>query len=402
MIAPSSTFDLMRLRVASGVGPVLARRLLEHFGSVNGALRASLTELECIDRIGPALARKIRASLEDSAAEAEKQWIAAERLGLTVIGLGEPAYPTLLATLPDAPLILFCDGAIEQRQPSWRVGVVGSRKCTPYGIEQAERFSASLASAGLSIVSGGARGIDTAAHRAALRVRGQTVVVMGCGHEYCYPPENKDLFNQVRDAGGVILSEFTPGTPPSQENFPARNRIISGLSLGILVIEAPLRSGALITARIAVEEHAREVMALPGRVDSEASSGSLELIRSGGAAMVTEPAQVLEILESAARHQHAGTHPSLFQSAQSAPPVAPSGTSTEKPTLDLRTLNETQRLIVEALAEPASIEDIARQTGLEASRIRAELTMLEIRRVVERKGNLLALTAPFATSRPNT
>jgi DNA processing protein len=225
---------------------------------------------------------------------------------------------------------------------------------------------------------------------------------MGCGHEHCYPPENKDLFNQVRDAGGVILSEFTPGTPPSQDNFPARNRIISGLSLGILVIEAPLRSGALITARIAVEDHAREVMALPGRVDSEASAGSLELIRSGGAAMVTEPAQVLEILESAARHQHAGTHPSLFQSAQSAPPVASSGASTGKPTLDLRTLNETQRLIAESLAEPASIEDIARQTGLEASRIRAELTMLEIRRVVERRGNLLALTAPLATSRPST
>lgn len=391
MIASHSTFDLLRLRMASGVGPVIARRLLEHFGSVRAALDASLGELETIDRVGPALARKISAGLRASGPEAEKQLLAAERLGLSVIGIGEAAYPPLLATLPDAPLVLFCAGTLERAEPTWRVGIVGSRRCTAYGIEQAERFSAALVSAGLTVVSGGARGIDTAAHRASVRASGRTVVVMGCGHEHTYPPENRELFEKVVGAGGAVISEFLPGTPPAQENFPARNRIISGLSLGVLVIEAPLRSGALITARLAVEEHSREVMALPGRVDSAASAGSLELIRSGGAALVTEPAHVLETLEGAARLQHAGTHTSFFQGT----PTVPVGRAEpeRRPAFDPASLNDCQRAIVGALEEPASIEDIARQTGLEPHRIRAELTMLELRRVVERRGNQIALIA---------
>ncbi len=401
MIVPHSTFDLLRLRLAAGVGPVIARRLLEQFGSVTRALEASISELEAIERVGPALARKIKAGLRESGLEAEKQMAIAERMGLTVIGVGEPAYPPLLGALPDAPLVLFCAGQLERAEPTWRVAMVGSRKCTPYGIEQAERFSAALASSGLTIVSGGARGIDTAAHRATVRVGGRTVVVMGCGHEHTYPPENADLFRSVVDKGGAVISEFTPGTPPAQENFPARNRIISGLSLGVLVIEAPLRSGALITARIAVEEHAREVMALPGRVDSPASAGSLDLIRSGGAAMITEPAHVLEALESAARLQHAGTHAAFFQTGYQAEPGVPTASIAEprQPCFDPTTLSESQRRIVEALNEPASIEDIARQSGLEPHRIRAELTMLELRRVVERRGNLIALAARPTPSR---
>lgn len=396
MVASHSTFELLRLRVASGVGPVIARRLIEHFGSIARVLDASAHDLEAIERVGPALAKKIRAGLQDSGIEAEKQMLQADRLGLSVIGIGEPGYPPLLGALPDAPLVLFCAGQLEHPRPTWRVAIVGSRQCTPYGIEQTERFSAALASAGLCIVSGGARGIDTAAHRSAIRVGGQTVVVMGCGHEHTYPPENADLFARITDAGGAVISEFTPNTPPSQENFPARNRIISGLSLGVLVVEAPLRSGALITARVAVEDHAREVMALPGRVDSPASAGSLDLIRTGGAAMVTEPNHVLEALETAARLQHAGTHPSFFE--------APAGESvsraaeTPEPRFDPTTLNPVQTQIVEAMGEPASVEDIARATGLEAHRIRAELTMLELRRIVERRGNLLALAARAAGS----
>ncbi|MFI4853452.1 MAG: DNA-processing protein DprA [Phycisphaerales bacterium JB065] len=392
MIVSDSTFDLLRLRLAAGVGPVIARRLLEYFGSVTRVLEASVSELEAIERVGPALARKIKAGLRDSGPEAEKQVAAAERLGLTIIGLGEPGYPALLGTLPDAPLVLFCAGQLERAEPTWRVAMVGSRKCTPYGIEQTERFSAALTSSGLSVVSGGARGIDTAAHRAAVRVGGRTVVVMGCGHEHTYPPENAELFRSVVEHGGALISEFTPGTPPSQENFPARNRIISGLSLGVLVVEAPLRSGALITARIAVEEHAREVMALPGRVDSPASAGSLDLIRNGSAAMITEPAHVLEALESAARLQHAGTHPAFFHAGGTSD-ASLFHTATQPASFDPGTLNETQRRIVESLDEPTSVEALARRTGLEPHRIRAEVTMLELRRVVERRGNLIALTA---------
>jgi DNA processing protein len=394
VIASHSTFDLLRLRMASGVGPVTARRLLERFGSVRAVLEASASELEAIERVGPSLARKICSGLRESGPEAEKQLIAAERLGLTVVGLGEPGYPPLLATLPDAPLVLFCAGTLERSQPTWRVGIVGSRRCTPYGIEQAERFATALCCAGLTVVSGGARGIDTAAHRATVRAGGQTVVAMGCGHEHTYPPENRELFDKIIAAGGAVISEFLPGTPPAQENFPARNRIISGLSLGVLVIEAPLRSGALITARLAIEEHGREVMAVPGRVDSQASAGCLDLIRGGGAAMVTEPAHVLETLETAARLQHAGTHTSFYHSAATSLNGSPSTqTALQKPTFDPATLNECQRAIVGALDEPAAIEDISRQTGLEPHRIRAELTMLELRRVVERRGNLIALAA---------
>jgi DNA processing protein len=249
-----------------------------------------------------------------------------------------------------------------------------------------------LAQAGLTIVSGGARGIDTAAHRAVLRVKGRTIAVLGCGLSHCYPPDNHDLFDTIAAGHGAVVSELPLATPPNAENFPARNRIISGLSLGVLVIEAGRRSGALITARLAAEDHGREVFGIPARVDSASSAGSLDLIKSGGAAMVTHPDDVLAGLESPARHVHGGTHEARYAPIQhelnfGAP--SPTPTPTGQTPRDAA-LTPSQAAILAALDEPRSLDDLARLVMSEPGALRADVTVLEIRRRVERRGSLLA------------
>lgn len=342
-------------------------------------LRASQRDLATIERVGSATAERIFNGLRTSEAEAEAVLARCAALDVHLIALGEAAYPQLLAAIPDAPLVLFVQGALPARAEggdAYAVAIVGSRSATAYGIEQAERFSAALAQAGLAIVSGGARGIDTAAHRAALRAQGKTMVVLGAGHAQLYPPENKELFAQALASGSCLISEQPPDAIPAPEQFPLRNRIISGLSLGVLIIEAPIDSGALITARLAVDEHGREAMALPGRVDSKASEGCHQLIRKGEAALVTSPAEVIEELEGAARHLYQGTLAGRagLAHADEPRPLASSG------------LTPTQRQLVEALESPRSIDELVRLTGLEAGQIQADATVLELRKVVRRSG----------------
>ena len=261
---------------------------------------------------------------------------------------------------------------------------MGSRKSTAYGAEQAGRFAAALGAAGLTVVSGGARGIDTHAHAAALRAGARCVVVLGCGLTHCYPPENRDLFESIVERGGAVISELPTSTAPEARNFPARNRIISGVALGTLVVEAGKKSGALITARQAAEEQGREVLAVPGRVDSPASEGCLELIRAG-AALALSPADVLEALEAPARHAHADTHASRYQS--DATPADPAPAAPPIPT----DLTDHQRTICEALAQPRTLDELARATDIAAETLRAETTMLELRRVLVREGARLRL-----------
>jgi DNA processing protein len=358
-------------------------RLLEAFGgSVDRALGGSLASWCAVPGIGEVTARKAMGGIAAVEARATEEIDLVDRAGASLLARGEAGYPTLLASLPDAPWLLYVRGSLEANGADrYPVAIVGSRRCTAYGIEQGERFGGVLGRAGLTIVSGGARGIDTAAHRGSLRSGGRTVVVQGCGLSVCFPPENETLLEKiVREGAGAILSELPMRAEPRGEQFPARNRIISGMSLGVVVIEAGRKSGALITARLAAEDHGREVMVLPGRVDSPASMGSLELLKQGGGSLVTEPGDVLALLETPARFVHEGLHESRYDDpARSEPRVSGS-------------VNGDSGLVLDSLAlgelEP---DEIARRTGLGADRVRVALTLLELGGGVVRKGTRFGL-----------
>jgi DNA processing protein len=401
--------DLLQLTLTSGLGPVLIARLLTALGSPDAVLGASPKDLERVRGIGAGKSATIAKGLRDAAGLVDDELELGQRLGVRLLALGSPVYPSLLASIPDPPPLLYVRGEFDPTDADrYPVAIVGSRACTAYGIEQAERFGSVLAGAGLTIVSGGARGVDTAAHRGALRAGGRTIAVLGCGLAECYPPENAELYGKISggdgaQARGAVVSELPLRTPPNAENFPSRNRIISGLSLGVVVIEAGKRSGSLITARQAAEDHGREVMALPGRVDSPSSQGSHELIKSGGAALVTEPGDVLAILETPARHQFGGSHAdryadpsrdseSLFQvGSTNAEAGATNGDAKAEPPRKDRigTVSQAQQMILDGLAEPRTLDDLARTTGLAPGTLRAEVTILEIQRRVGREGSKL-------------
>lgn len=380
---------LLRLALTPGLGPVLTRRLIERAGDPEQALALTEARLKRIRGIGEEKARAIYKGFRAAGALAEEERALAARLGARYVSIYDDDYPPLLRQLPDAPLLLSYRGETEAITAPHVVAIVGSRSCTAYGVETAERFAGVLARAGLAIVSGGARGIDSAAHRGALRSGGRTIVVMGCGLARCYPPENKDLFRTILDSGGAIVSELPLRTEPSRENFPARNRIISGLSLGVLVIEAGNKSGALITARQAAEEHGREVMAVPGRIDSRASRGVLDLIKQGGAALVTDPADVIDLLETPARHQFDGVHASRYADPGAALDAEIDVGDPSTPPLGA--LSPPQQQIVEAIGDGGGIDDLVERTGLAPGVVRSEITMLEIRRVVVKRGDRLIL-----------
>jgi len=368
----------LRLLLVPGVGPATMRALAAAFGSHERAVSASIDELARVDGIGRAAAQSIHRGLEEAPVEAEREAMA--HRGCSLVLHGDTDYPPLLAAIPDPPAALWIRGSL-RKTDRLAVAIVGSRQCTPYGREQAGRFAALLAECGLVIVSGGALGVDGEAHRAAVRAGGRTVVVLACGLSTSYPAEHAELFDRVAGDGGAVVSEYPMGTAPRAQHFPARNRIISGLSLGVLVIEAAKRSGALITARLAAEEHGREVMALPGRVDSPASAGCLGAIREGWAALVLSHADVLAQLDAssqlvrgaleAAGHEDAARTATLFDG----------------------NLSPSQQAIVEALAdaeEPLVVDQISARTQLPLSRLMADLTLLQIRgRVSRERGKVM-------------
>ena len=357
----------LRLLITTGVGPTTHARLRRHFGSDEAVVAAGAGELARIRRLGPGSADALRRALDEADTACERRRMAECDTGLIV--RGDSDYPALLDAIPDPPPALWIRGHLE---PTDRlaVAIVGARRCTAYGREQAGRFASLLAECGLTIVSGGAIGIDGEAHRGALRAGARTIAVMGCGLGVVYPPQHRELFERLVDAGSAMVSEYPMATAPRPAHFPHRNRIISGLSVGVLVIEAARRSGALITARRAVEEHGREAMALPGRVDSPASAGCLAAIREGWAGLVTSHADVLSQLDSSSH---------LLRGALEA---AGHADATRKATLFDTNLTGAQRTIVQTLRnadEPLVVDQIAARSGLPLSRILAELTLLEIR-----------------------
>ncbi|HLP84422.1 MAG TPA: DNA-processing protein DprA [Phycisphaerales bacterium] len=398
----------LRLHLTEGLGPVRTRRLIDLFGDAERACSASPAELRRVEGIGEKLSLSIAASMARTQERAERELELARQEGVTVLCRDDAGYPSLLKQMPDGPTVLYVRGTLDDARDRYAVAIVGSRGCTAYGLEQGGRFGKALAHAGLTIVSGGAAGIDSAAHRGALEMEGRTIAVMGCGLCHVYPPQNRELFERVSKSGAVV-SEFAMETPPREDNFPKRNRVISGLSLGVIVIEAGRGSGSLITAKIASDDHGREVMAVPGRVDSPSSAGTHDLLKEGGAHLVTEPGDVISILETPARHVDAGKHADRYaakasESAQMESDgtlasnslfAQPAATRVKAPTAANETglpMSETQQAILAALAqrESATLEELARDTSLAAGVLRSELTMLEITRRVKREGNRIS------------
>jgi DNA processing protein len=383
------TRSVLRLTLTPGLGPRRIAALIERFGSATAALAASAKELERVPGIGEVTAARVARGMRESAELAEREIARAEQLSVRLVGLEDREYPALLAQIPDPPPLLYVLGSLEPTGPDrYPVGIVGSRSCTAYGIEQAERFAGVLAGSGLTVVSGGARGIDSAAHRGALRVGGRTIAVLGCGLAHRYPPENARLFDEMIAGRGAVVSELPLDVPPQAENFPGRNRIISGLSLGVVVIEAAKGSGALITARQAAEDQGREVLAVPGRIDSPASEGSHELIKAGGAALATSPADVLALLETPARHHFHGTHEARYADPGATEPPGLWTEQAEQPVLAAAG-DPLQRRVIEALDRACSPDDLAQRLGVGPGELRAALTMLEIRGAVRRRGPLV-------------
>jgi DNA processing protein len=288
---------LVWLNLSGMVGSALLRRLRER-APLPEIRRLSRRDLERVPGVGPVTARAI-VEAPDPGPELEL----AARRGVAILPCTAPGFPPALRTLYDHPLVLYCRGALRE-EDALALGVVGSRRCTDYGRRQAARFARDLAGRGLTIVSGLARGVDTVAHRGALQARGgRTLAVLGSGLLRVYPPENAALLEEICRRGAA-LSEFPLAAAPRTENFPRRNRLISGLSLGVLVVEAAERSGALITADWALEQ-GRDVFCVPGSVESPLSRGCHKLIQQG-AKLVGHPDDVLEEIPAFAPELRAG------------------------------------------------------------------------------------------------
>ncbi|HTY45897.1 MAG TPA: DNA-processing protein DprA [Patescibacteria group bacterium] len=283
---------LIALNMISDIGGRRLAALLERFGRPERVFDASEQALMQVPGIGETIAGRIRSFKEESLAQ-EMRLIKDNRL--LIITCQDADYPVCLRQIPDPPLVLYIQGKL-LAEDARSIAVVGSRRACLYGLSCSRRFAAELAEAGFTIVSGMARGIDTAAHRGALSSAGRTIAVIGSGFGHIYPDENKALAQEIAGRGAVV-SEFPFEAPPLKQNFPRRNRVISGLSLGVLVVEAHRNSGALITADFALEQ-GREVFAVPGAVDSPGSFGTNRLIKQG-AKLVCEVGDIIEEFDDA-------------------------------------------------------------------------------------------------------
>lgn len=354
----------LALTLIPKVGPVTIRRLLDGFGSPEDVLKASEASLQRVEGIGPAMARVIHGWEDAIDLTKEKRRI--REVGARFITFEEESYPVLLKEIHDPPPALYVLGELIERDRH-AIAVVGSRRSTHYGNSCARKLAFQLATAGLTVVSGLARGIDTAAHEGALEAKGRTIAVIGCGLGKIYPQENQALARRIADGQGAVMSEFPVDQIPDKTTFPLRNRIISGLSRGILVAEAPAWSGALITANMAAE-HNRTVYAVPGPVDRPSSAGCHKLIQDG-AKLVTSADDILEdFLWLLPRTEQEGMKQARAeQQAAARPPM-----------------DEDEARLYGALdASEAHIDELITRTGLPASTVSATLLKMEMKRLVE-------------------
>jgi DNA processing protein len=343
--------------MVKGIGPMKVRALLDHFGDLGNAWRADAGTLRQagLDRRALNSLLKARAQL-DLDAELDKL---AEH-GVKPLTWDDPDYPPRLLQIPDPPPVLYLRGRLAA-EDEWAVAVVGTRRASAYGKNVTQRLVTDLAVNHVTIVSGLARGIDGEAHRAALQAGGRTVAVLGCGLDLIYPPEHRNLAREILDSGALI-SEYPLGTRPEASNFPPRNRIISGLSLGVLVVEAGLKSGALITADYAADQ-GRDVFAVPGNLYVRSSAGTNRLIQDG-AKLVTGAEDVLEELN-------------LMMVAQQ---------------VEVRAVvpeTETEALLLQYLGlDPVHVDEIARQVGLPIAEVTSNLALMELKGMVRQVGGM--------------
>ena len=375
--------DWLQLAMTAGIGPILTQRLIVAAGSAAEACIASPTLIAGIEGIGQVKATKVHASLRQAATLVDEELDRAASMGVTIICRDDERYPVLLRSIPDPPVVLYIRGTLEDRDLN-AVAIVGSRKCSYYGREQADRFAALLAGSGFTVISGGARGVDSAAHRGALsHPAGRTIAVLGCGVDVVYPPESTSLFDQIAQRGALV-SEYPLGTSPLAENFPRRNRIVSGMSRGVLVVEADVKSGALITARQAADDHNRPVFAIPGRIDNPLSAGPHLLIRDG-AVLVEKLEDLIEGLEPLPAEAYEATLFDTTASADAEPTAAATAPPTPPRQESVPSLTERQQLLLEHLSkDPANVDQIIERTALPAHQVLQELTLLSLKGIIRR------------------
>ncbi len=385
------------LALAAGQSLALPRQLLEQFGSAKVLYENRMSLRETAVR----LTGEERKAFETlSLARPERIAEQCERDGTRIVALPDEGYPERLREIYDPPAVLYLRGEIGAVDRQIALAVVGTRNHSEYGWRAAETLARGLASVGVVIVSGMARGIDTAAHKGALKGDGRTVAVLGSAIDNPYPRENRDLYEFIA-SNGAVLSEFAPGEPTRPQNFPRRNRVITGLSLGVLVVEAPERSGALISARHAAEQN-RDVFAVPGRIDSPLSAGTNGLLKAG-AKLVTEPLDVLS--------EYVGLYPQTIRAqtpkrravrferpvwaerspAGEEPPEKKKGLlrrrAERSTTKDLQLTRE-ETIIKDALrAEPLTADELVERTGLTIDQVSIALTMLEVKNHVSKVGD---------------
>lgn len=364
-----SVDDHLALALIPGLGPRLTAALLARFGSAAAARQATAAQLRDIPHIGEKLAESFADALRTIDVKAEKDLLA--KHGVRPVPLGDPAYPAPLGAVTSPPPLLYFRGEW-QPADAGAVGIVGSRSCTSYGRKMAEVLARGLVRAGLTVISGLARGIDGAAHRATLEAGGRTIAVLAGGLSAIYPPEHAELAESVAKQGALI-SETPMTVAPQPGMFPARNRIISGLSRAVVVVEANAKSGALITAKHALDQ-GREVFAIPGNADSVASAGCLELIRSG-ARLIRGPDDLLEDLKGIATPSPEPPRkpaPALFESPPPVPAAPP------------RNLEPAHQAIWDLLESKRHADELARGAGLYVGDLSRALTQMELKRLIRR------------------
>ncbi|HTX22283.1 MAG TPA: DNA-processing protein DprA [Candidatus Aquilonibacter sp.] len=351
---------LIALNLIEHVGPVRARLLLEHFGDAPKILAASKSALLRVRNIGEETAEAI-ANWEksvDLAGELKR----ISDFGCHVLISSDENYPALLREIYDPPLVLYVKGELTAKDKN-AVAMVGSRQTTHYGIETARKLAYQLAYVGVTVVSGGARGIDTAAHQGALAAKGRTICVLGTGINLITPPENAELFERISE-NGAVTTQFPFNRPADKQSFPIRNRIVAGMTLGTVVVEADLHSGALITSNFATE-YGRQVFAVPGRIDSPRSKGCHDLIKKG-AKLCEGVEDILSEFEY------------LFPSSNRPPSPGETGV------LPAIELSANEQKVFDALdGEERSIDEVIRKSGLPSSAVSVALLSLEMKRVVK-------------------